>query len=93
MVQVGLTAAADALSGTEPGSFHVTGSSNEPDGVVDSDIEIVPGGSGGFVIALRADRLGSGGGRAYTLTASANDLAGNAVNSAAVCTVPRDQGH
>ena len=40
-------------------------------------ISITPNGAGGYVIALQADRLGTGTGRVYTLNATATDLAGN----------------
>jgi hypothetical protein len=74
LVQVATVAATDAESGVAPGSFNVNGSSNEPFAI--SDILITPNVSGDFVIQLRAERLGSGNGRVYTLTATAADLAG-----------------
>jgi len=40
---------------------------------------------------LRAERSGSGNGRAYTLTYRALDRAGNAATCTATVTVPRDQ--
>jgi len=55
------------------------------------DIVITPNATGGFVVQLRADRLGSGNGRVYTLNATASDLAGNTATIAATCTVPHDQ--
>jgi hypothetical protein len=67
--------------------------SNEPSDPKDPDIAITPNGSGGFVIQLRADRLGSGKGRVYSLAATAVDLAGNTATVNATCTVPHDQGN
>jgi len=90
MVQVATVTAGDALSGVLPGSFQVTGTSNEPPSA--AEISITPNGSGGYVIALQADRLGNGNGRTYTLTATASDKAGNTVTVTATCHVPHDQG-
>jgi sugar lactone lactonase YvrE len=90
MVQVATLTAADTPSGVAPGSFHVTGTSNEPPGA--PEISITPNGSGGYVIALQADRLGNGNGRTYTLTATAADLAGNTRTVTSTCVVPHDQG-
>jgi hypothetical protein len=70
----------------------VTGTSNEPIDPGDPAIVITPSGSGGFIVQLQADRLGNGTGRVYTLTATANDLAGNTATVTATCTVPHDQG-
>jgi len=92
LVQVATVTAADALSGLAPSSFKVTGISNEPIDPNDPAIVITPDGSGGFVVQLQADRLGNGNGRIYTLTATANDLAGNTTTTTATCTVPHDQG-
>jgi hypothetical protein len=93
MVSVATVTAADALSGIVPGSFKITGTSNEPYDPKNPDIVITPNGTGGFVVQLRADRLGDGAGRIYTLTATASDLAGNTARVTATCTVPHDQGH
>jgi sugar lactone lactonase YvrE len=90
MVQVATVTAADALSGLAPGSFTVTGISNEPPS--SSQIAIAPNGSGGYNVSLQADRLGSGTGRVYTLTATARDLAGNVATATSTCVVPHDQG-
>jgi hypothetical protein len=93
LVIVATVTASDALSGLAPGSFSVTGTSNEPANDSKSpDIVITPNGTGGYVVQLRADRLGSGNGRIYTLTATANDLAGNTATVTASCAVPHDQG-
>jgi hypothetical protein len=91
---VATVTASDALSGLLPGSFQVTGVSNEPPSDPPaSDIIITPNGSGGFVVQLRADRLGTGNGRVYTLTGTAKDVAGNSTTVTATCTVPHDQGN
>lgn len=92
MVQVATVTATDALSGVAPGSFSVTGTSNEPSNSADPDIVIKPNGSDGFTVQLRADRLGTGTGRIYTITATATDRGGNTATSTATCTVPHDQG-
>jgi hypothetical protein len=90
MIQVATVTAADALSGLAPNSFQVSGTSNEPPSA--PEISITPNGSGGYVVALQADRLGNGTGRIYTLTATAADVAGNIATVTATCTVPHDQG-
>jgi len=92
LVQVANVTAGDALSGLAPSSFKVTGTSNEPADPKDPQIVITPNGSGGFSVQLQADRLGTGTGRVYTLTATAADLAGNLATATATCTVPHDQG-
>ena len=94
LVAVTTVAAADALSGVVPvvpGSFQLTGTSNEPSDPNNPDVVIAPNSSGGFAVQLRAERLGSGTGRTYTLNATATDLAGNTATSTAVCVVPPDQ--
>jgi hypothetical protein len=95
LVQVATVTSADALSGLLPGSFKITGVSNEPIAPNDPklpDIVITPNATGGFIVQLRADRLGSGSGRVYTLTATSSDLAGNTTTASTRCTVPHDQG-
>jgi hypothetical protein len=78
LVQVATVTAIDALSGLAPGSFQITGITNEPNNDPNKpEIVITPNGSGGYVVQLQADRLGRGTGRVYTLRATANDLAGN----------------
>lgn len=91
-VQVADVTASDPLPVLAPGSLNVTGASNEPSNPTDPDIVITQDGSGGFTVRLRADRLGSGRGRVYTLTATASDLLGNTATATASCTVPHDQG-
>ena len=51
---------------------------------------IRPNGSGGFIVALQADRLGNANDRIYTLKGTANDVAGNTATATATCTVPHD---
>jgi len=89
LVGVATVTATDALSGVAPGSFEVTGSSNEPSEPSNPDVVIAPNGSGGYAVQLRAERLGSGTGRTYILNATATDLAGNSTTATAECVVPR----
>jgi Phosphodiester glycosidase len=92
LVTVGTVRAVDALSGLAPGSFQVTGTSNEGPGDAQSpNVVVTPNGTGGFVVQLRAERSGGGNGRTYTLSATASDLAGNTATATATCTVPHDQ--
>jgi hypothetical protein len=92
LVQVGTVTVADALAGVAAGSLTVTGQSNEPNESINPTIVIQPDGSGGFVVQLQANRLASGGGRIYVVTATATDLAGNLASATSTCTVPHDQG-
>lgn len=92
-VQVADVKASDVLSGFAPGSLKVTGTSNEAFDPNNPDIVITPDGSGGFAVQLRADRLGTGTGRLYTLSATAMDNAGNSTTATTACTVPHDQGN
>lgn len=86
LVQVATVSAADGLSGLAPGSLKVKGVSNEPIDPSDPAIVITPNGSGGFTVQLQAARLSTA--RVYTLTATANDQAGNTTTTTATCTVP-----
>jgi hypothetical protein len=88
MVQVAAVRAADALSGLA--GLQVSATSSEA-GDTD-DVAVLPDGSGGYTVALRAERAGNGPGRTYTITATAEDLAGNARTASATCTVPHDRG-
>ena len=88
--QVAVVSAQDPVSGVA--NLHVTATSNEPMDPNDPDAVVQADGLGGFVVELRAARLGAGSGRVYTLTATATDLAGNTRTSTASCTVPHDQG-
>jgi len=89
MVNVATVSASDALS--SPASFDVTGTSNEPPDPGEIDIVITGTGLGPRSIQLRAERLGTGTGRIYTLTATATDRAGNSATRTFTCTVPHDQ--
>jgi hypothetical protein len=93
LVQVAVVTAGDSLSGLLPFSLLVTGASNEPADPKEPDIVITPRSSGGFVVELRAKRLGGGTSRIYTLTAAAEDLAGNRASATAQCRVPHSQGN
>jgi hypothetical protein len=92
-VQVADVIASDALSGLALGSFKVGASSSEPQLPNTPDILVNNDGGSGFSIQLRADRLGSGPGRTYVLTAIVTDLADNMTTLKAMCVVPHDQGH
>lgn len=95
LVQVAIVTASDAVAGgLAPGSLTVTGTSNEPSNDPnDPEIVITPDGSGGFVVQLQAERLGTGTGRIYTITATASNTAGITTTSTATCTVPHDHGN
>jgi hypothetical protein len=83
LVKVATVVAGDVLSGIPPGSFAVTGNSNDPtNGKI-----VITGGPSQFNIQLGADK-----GQVYTLTATASDLAGNTAKATVTCTVPHDQG-
>jgi hypothetical protein len=90
-VQVATVSASDTPAGLA--AFNVNVGSNETGG--DQPEFIVSGGAlQPQVVQLRAERLGSGSGRTYTITATAADLAGNSTTSSATCIVPHDQsGH
>jgi hypothetical protein len=81
--------ASDVLSGLT--AFEVTGTSNEPSDPRNPDIVISGSGLQPRVVQLRADKLGTGTGRIYTLPATAGDSAGNRVTATATCVVPHDQ--
>jgi hypothetical protein len=94
IIKIATVTATDALSGLAPTSFKLIGTSNEPIAPNDPkfpDILITPIPAGGFEVQLRADRLGTGSDRIYTVTATANDLAGNTSTVTSTCTVPHDQ--
>lgn len=91
LVQVATVSAADSLSGLA--TFVVTGVSSEPDDSDGPDVVISGSAPGPQTIQLRAERLGSGTGRVYTITANASDVAGNVVTQSATCVVPHDQGN
>lgn len=81
LVKVANVVAGDALSGITPGSFTVTGTSND----ATSGSVVITGGPNQFQVQLGADK-----GLIYTLTATAGDLAGNTLTRQAMCTVPHN---
>lgn len=87
LVQVASVEAADALSGVD--SFDVSGSSDEPQETLQAPDVVTDGGT----VWLRAERLGTGDGRTYTLDAGATDLAGNSARQTTTCVVSHDLGH
>lgn len=88
-VTVATISATDALSGLF--LFNVTGASNESMDPNDPDIIITGSGLQPRTVQLRADRLGTGSDRIYTLTTTASDRAGNVQTVTSTCTVPHDQ--
>jgi hypothetical protein len=87
LVQVAWVTAFDSLSGLLSLSVSVT--SNEPGsgtggGDVPGDI-IINGGA----VQLRSERSPSGKGRVYTITATAQDNAGNTTTATGTCSVPK----
>ncbi|HYU84047.1 MAG TPA: hypothetical protein VEK80_04515 [Kribbellaceae bacterium] len=87
LVQVASVEASDALSGV--GSFAVTGSSDEPQETLQAPDVVIDGGT----VRLRAERLGTGDGRTYTLDAGVTDLASNSARQTTTCVVSHDLGH
>ncbi|SRR6266446_10941895 len=90
LVQVAVVTA--TAPGSDLRSFDVTGTSNEPSDPNNPDIVIRGSGVGARVIQLRADRLGTGAGRTYSLAAVAVNEAGALRVSKATCIVPHDKG-
>jgi PKD repeat protein len=91
LVTVARVTASDKGSGMASGGLVLTATSSEPengtgDGNTGPDI-VIAGGS----VAVRAERSGQGVGRAYTITATATDRAGNTTRATSVCVVPHDQ--
>ena len=89
--QVARVTASDSLSGIAPGTFLLTGTSNEASS--NQEIWISPSSLGSYNVKLLADRSGKGTGRVYTLTATASDLSGNNTALKATCEVPHDRRH
>jgi len=88
MVTVAALGAQDFGSGLR--YFDVSVLSNEPALPGESDILI---GSGNpRSVTVRAERLGTGSGRVYTITASARDTAGNVATATTTCVVAHDNG-
>jgi hypothetical protein len=81
----------DSLSGSA-GFDLLSVTSNERDSG-QGDIQGFVQGTPSVAGQLRAQRLGSGSGRAYTLTYSGADPAGNSATCTTTVTVPHDQGH
>ena len=75
----------DNLSGIAADSLSIKVGSNEPVGT--SDIVIQD-----RIVQVRAQRLGNGTGRVYTITTQVSDNAGNTASATATCTVPHHQG-
>jgi len=89
MVTVATVSAADALSGLA--AFNVNATSNEPPDPDSADIVITGAGLTARTVSLRAQRLGTGTGRVYTIAANATDIAGNTASQTADCLVPHDE--
>jgi probable HAF family extracellular repeat protein len=88
LVQVMVTASDD--SGETPVCRIVEVLSNEPDnggGDGDTPMDIVPGGA--LDVQLRAERSGSGEGRAYSIQVSCADAAGNEASGVTTVLVPK----
>jgi hypothetical protein len=90
-VTVATISAADSLAGLA--ALNVTGTSSEPMDPNDPDIVITGTGLQPRMVQLRADRLGTGSGRVYTINTVATDAAGNTMSATSTCTVPHDQGN
>ncbi|MGE5321571.1 MAG: OmpL47-type beta-barrel domain-containing protein [Actinomycetota bacterium] len=91
LVDVATISAADALSGVA--TFNVSATSSEPADPKAPDIVVSGTGIGPQTVTLRAQRLGTGPGRTYVITATAQDIAGNMGSQNATCVVPHDQGN
>lgn len=90
LVEVASVIASDAVSGLASSSVLTATSSDPATGPGDTTApDIVVNGSS---VKLRAERGGGGAGRVYTLTVTAQDLAGNQATATATCTVPHDLG-
>jgi hypothetical protein len=91
LVAVATIGAQDGLSGLT--SFTTGVTSSEPASPGQPDTVTTGSGLDPRAISLRAERVGNGPGRVYTLSATASDLAGNVTTVGATCTVPHDLGH
>jgi hypothetical protein len=91
LVQIATVNAMDSLSGLS--SFDVSGTSSEPADANGPDVVVTGEALQPKAVQLRAERLGTGTGRLYTITATAVDAAGNTATAKATCTVPHGQGH
>jgi hypothetical protein len=88
MVQVAVIEGSDVTSGLV--SFSVSATSSDAGG--EEDISVASLGFARRAVQLRAERSGNSAGRVYTVTASAQDAAGNVNTASALCVVPHDQG-
>jgi hypothetical protein len=77
----------DSITSSEPDNATDTGDGDTVDDIQEADL-----GSADFQFKLRAERAGSGMGRAYTVTYVVTDAGGNAASGTAFVTVPHDQG-
>jgi DNA-binding beta-propeller fold protein YncE len=85
-------ATVSASAGTSAlAAFSVSGSSSEPPSP-GPDVVIAGSGLQPRTVQLRAERVGEGRGRVYTLAAVATNGAGLMRTETATCTVPHDQG-
>lgn len=91
---VGITVTVDATDAAGAVTSRIVAvTSSEPDYTRDDDDrrnDIVV--TGDLTVDLRAERLGSGSGRVYTLTVEVTDAAGNATQATTTIVVPHDQG-
>jgi hypothetical protein len=87
MVAVTVQASAQDACTAAPSCAIQKVTANEP--IDDGAVEI----TGPLSLKLRAERLGGGSGRVYTIEISCRDAAGNAATTTATVTVPHDQGH
>ncbi len=90
LIQVATVSASDSLSGLA--AFAVNATSSEAGADPDPEVVITGTGLQPRTVQLRAERLGNGPGRVYTITATATDVAGNLATVTAACKVPHDQG-
>ena len=89
MVRVTVTVnLADSLSGQQ-GFVLASTTNNEPDAGAIQGFLVGTSSTAG---SLKADRLGNGNGRVYTLTYQGKDNAGNVATCVATVTVPHDRG-
>ena len=87
-----MSAALVDLLDPAPSARIVSVSSNEPadgpgDGDMSPDWEI----TGDLTLRLRAERAGTGSGRAYTITVEARDASGNTTIQTVVVSVPKNR--
>ena len=92
MVLVTVAASASDLCSAAPVCKITSVSSNEPiNGTGDGDQEPDWKITGAFTVNLRAERLGTGSGRVYTLTVGCTDASQNSSTKTVTVTVPHDQ--